>query len=50
MSAVPALTTIRSLAPMLPVARKVSICSFTVGVAVLPAASGLAMTRALPVA
>jgi hypothetical protein len=50
MSEVPALTTIRSLPPMLPAARKPLICSTTVGVAALPAASGLAIMRALTVA
>ena len=49
-SPMPPLTISRSLLPMAAEARKASICSLTVGVALLPAASGLLLMRALPVA
>ena len=49
-SLMPPLRNTTSLAPKLPLAKKVSICSVMVGVLALPAASGLIFTRALPTA
>jgi hypothetical protein len=48
MSLMPPLTRTTSFLPKVLPARKASICSVMVSVAALPAASGLAETRALP--